>query len=160
MTKGVQDEAGMPALGLEGGVREEPVRRLTVLYDERCAVCRRCRDWLATQPCLIDVELLPAGAPAVRERYAAVAPWLGKELVVVDDRGRTWIGPGAFLACLWATARYRAWSYRLAHRALEPFTERFFMFVSKRRRRWDRWARTDEPDCTWCDELRVGWGAS
>lgn len=134
------------------------VARLTVLYDESCAICRRARDWLLTQPCLVEVELLPAGLPPVRRRFLGTEQWLGRELVVVDDRGRAWIGPAAFLTCLWATVRYRSWAYRLATLGLAPLAERFFRLVSKRRDRWSSWLRRDDPECSWCDELRAeGW---
>ena len=130
--------------------------RLTVLYDERCGFCRRCRDWLLTQPCLVEVELLPAGSDEARRRYGEL-PWFGKELVLLDDEGRVWLGPAAFLTCLWATARYRSWSYRLAEPYLAGLTERFFMFVSGRRDRWSDWLGRADLDCSWCDELRVRW---
>ena len=128
-------------------------RRLTVLYDERCAFCLRCRDWLLGQPCLVEVELLPAGSRAAKERFGAF-PLLGDELVVFDDRGRGWVGAAAFLVCLWATARYRSWSYRLSRPAFAPHTERFFRFVSKRRDRWNRWLDQDD-DCTHCDQMNA-----
>jgi len=131
--------------------------KLFVLYDERCAVCRRARDWLLTQPCFVEVELLPAGSSAARRRFGAV-PWLGKELVVADDQGQVWVGPAAFLTCLWATVRYRAWSYRLAGPRLSHLAERFFLLVSKRRDRWSAWLGRDDTDCSWCDQIRVGYG--
>jgi predicted DCC family thiol-disulfide oxidoreductase YuxK len=132
----------------------ETTQRLTVLYDESCALCRRCRDWLLTQPCLVEVELMPAGSPLARSRYAAAAPWLGKELIVVDDEGHAWVGPAAFVTCLWATLRYRSISYSLARPGLAPLAEKFFMLVSKRR---DRFGRIDvnDSDCSWCEEDRV-----
>jgi hypothetical protein len=61
--------------------------RLTVLYDETCSFCRRCRDWLLGQRCFLEVELLAAGSPIARERYGSL-PWLGRELVAVDQAGR------------------------------------------------------------------------
>jgi predicted DCC family thiol-disulfide oxidoreductase YuxK len=136
-------------------VPTEPTRRLTVLYDERCRFCLRCRDWLLGQPCLVEVEMLPAGSPAARRRYGAL-PVLGDELVVFDDRGRGWVGAAAFLVCLWATARYRPWAYRLSRPAFAHHAERFFLFVSKRRDRWNRWLDQDD-DCTYCDEVRFRW---
>jgi predicted DCC family thiol-disulfide oxidoreductase YuxK len=139
------------------GLRGLP-RTLTVLYDESCRLCRRCRDWLLTQPCLVPMELLPAGAPDVRARFAPMEPWMGKELVVVDDRGRAWIGPAAFILCLWATARYRTWAFRLSTPRLAPLAERFFVVVSKRRDRFTAWPLRDEADCTWCDQVRIGQG--
>jgi predicted DCC family thiol-disulfide oxidoreductase YuxK len=131
-------------------------RRLTVLYDERCAFCLRCRDWLLGQPCLVEVELLPAGSAVAKQRYGSF-PILGDELVVFDDQGRGWVGAAAFLTCLWATARYRPWAYRFARPHLAPHAERFFRFVSKRRDRWNRWLDQDDGDCTYCDEVNLWW---
>ena len=131
--------------------------RLTVLYDERCAFCRRCRDWLLAQPCLVEVELLPAGSAEAHARYGAL-PWLGKELVAVDDQGHAWVGPAAVLTCLWATVRYRSWAYRLSSPRLAPWAERFFMWVSRRRHLWSPWLDRDDPDCSWCDQVSLRWG--
>ena len=147
-------EGSMEADGSLGADVARPPESLTVLYDERCGFCRRCRDWLVTQPCLVQVELLAAGSSAARERYGRL-PWLGKELVVIDERGQAWIGPAAFLTCLWATVRYRPWAYRLAGPRLTPMTERFFLFVTKRRGRLSGWLGRDDPECSWCDTLRL-----
>jgi predicted DCC family thiol-disulfide oxidoreductase YuxK len=131
--------------------------KLTILYDERCALCRRSRDWLLTQPCLLEVELLPSGSVEAEARYQGMS-WLGKELVAVDQAGRAWVGPAAFLTCLWATVRYRGWAYRLSAPALAPLAERFFMMVSKRRDRWSERLRRDDPDCSYCDQVSIRWG--
>ena len=150
---------------MDGSVGSSPVlvatgadagTKLTVLYDERCAFCLRCRDWLAGQPCLVEVELLPAGSATARDRYGAV-PWLGNELVVVDERGQVWVGPAAFLVCLWATARYRPWAFLLARPGWSKYAERLFIRVSKRRNRWGAWLGRKDKDCSYCDELRIRW---
>jgi predicted DCC family thiol-disulfide oxidoreductase YuxK len=132
--------------------------RLTILYDERCEICRRCRDWLLTQPCFIEVELVPAGSIEAKERFGDLT-WAGKELIAIDETGRMWIGPSAFLASLWATRRYRAWSYRLSSPAMASFAEDFFRWVSRRRDRWGAWLTREDADCSWCDQARVtaGW---
>jgi predicted DCC family thiol-disulfide oxidoreductase YuxK len=131
--------------------------RLTIVYDERCAFCLRCRDWLATQPCLVEVQLLAAGSRAAQERFGAV-PWLGRELIVVDDSGHVWVGPAAFLMCLWATARYRHYAYLFSRPRWAPHAERFFRHVSKRRDRWGAWLERQDhaDDCSWCDDVRAG----
>lgn len=121
---------------------------VTVLYDETCIVCRRARDWLAGEPTHVPLHLLAAGSPAARERFGEL-PWRGKELVVVADDGRTWVGPAAFLTAMWCTRRYRAWSYRLSGPALAPLAERFFRAVSARRRRLGALLR--DPECAWCE---------
>ena len=126
-----------------------PSTELTVLYDEGCAVCVRARDWLLTQPCLVRLELVGAGSVEARRRFGSV-PWLGTELVVVDEVGRVWAGPAAFLVCLWATVRYRPWAYRLSRPSLAPLAARFFRFGSKRRDRWSAFLAPQEHECSWC----------
>lgn len=109
------------------------MRALTVLYDEECALCRRCRQWLEAQSTHLPVMFLAAQSREAVRRYGSV-PWLGVDLVVVDDDGNVWAGPAAFLMCLWATVDYRVWSYRLSGKAFAPLAERFFHFVSSHRK--------------------------
>ncbi|MBX3284633.1 MAG: DUF393 domain-containing protein [Actinobacteria bacterium] len=121
------------------------VRGLTVFYDGRCALCRRCRTWLEAQETLVPLRFQEADAE-LAHRLLPQLPWLGTELVVVDDDGAAWIGPAAFIVCLWATARYRPWSARLAGPAFAPLAENFFHLVSANRDRLGR--RLDPPSCT------------
>ena len=106
--------------------------RLTVIYDERCELCRRCRHWLALQPAHVDLRFLACGDPRVEELYGDL-PWFRSDLMVVSDIGQAWVGPEAFLMCLWATRRWRAWSFRLRGSAFAPFSERFFHALSDKR---------------------------
>jgi predicted DCC family thiol-disulfide oxidoreductase YuxK len=108
-------------------------RALTVLYDPSCVLCRRCAFWLAGQPSYVKLTLMTCTGSEARARYGAI-PWLGDELVVVGDGGEVWVGPAAFLTCLWALVEWREWSYRLAGDAFAPLAERFFVIISNRRR--------------------------
>ena len=123
----------------------ETIESLTVLYDEQCTLCRRCRHWLEMQQCLVPLNFMAAGSEEATLRYHDV-PWLGADLVVVSNHGDAWIGPAAFLMCLWATEPYRHWSYKLSGRSLAPLAESFFHTVSKRRGWIGR--RLSEPECT------------
>lgn len=109
------------------------IRSLLVLYDERCALCVRCRDWLVRQPSYVPLGFMPCGSPEAHERYGAV-PWLGEELVVVSDEGDVWIGPSAFLLALWSLVEWREWSFRLSGPELAPLAERFFHAISGNRK--------------------------
>jgi predicted DCC family thiol-disulfide oxidoreductase YuxK len=114
------------------GLRRVPVRRLTVLYDERCERCRRYAAWLRHQRFRVTVELLPAGSEAARSRYPHVVPWLARELVVVDNEARAWIGPPAFVMCLWAMDRGRTASFIATWPLIGRATNAFFRHLSKR----------------------------
>lgn len=107
---------------------------LTVYYDPTCALCRRCRAWLEVQPTWVPLRFREAGAAEAAELLTHV-PWLGTELVVIRDDGAVWVGPAAFLTCLWATKEHRRWSGRLAAPAFAPLAERFFDAVSSNRGR-------------------------
>jgi predicted DCC family thiol-disulfide oxidoreductase YuxK len=109
------------------------MNRLTILYDEDCPLCVRCRTWMLGQASYLPLEFLACGSEAARRRYGAV-PWLGAELVVVSDIGEVWVGSAAFLMCLWALPAWREWSYRLSGPMLAPMAERFFHTVSGKRR--------------------------
>jgi predicted DCC family thiol-disulfide oxidoreductase YuxK len=109
------------------------MRELTVLYDQTCALCVRCRDWASAQRVFVPLRFVPCQSEEARTRYAGV-PWLGEELVVASDEGDVWAGPAAFLVCLWALEDWREWSYTLAGSALAPMAERFFQALSSRRR--------------------------
>jgi predicted DCC family thiol-disulfide oxidoreductase YuxK len=108
-------------------------RDLTVLYDPGCSLCRRCCNWMMHQASYVGLKFVSCNESEARARYGDL-PWLGDELIVVGDRGEVWVGPAAFLTCLWALVDYREWSYRLAGPALAPLAERFFHAISDRRR--------------------------
>lgn len=118
---------------------------LTVYYDETCALCRRCRTWLEAQSAHVPLRFVETEADEA-ERLLPQLPWLGTELVVVSDTGAAWVGPAAFIVCLWATERYRPWAWRLSHPLAAPTAEGFFHLVSAQRDRIGR--RLDPPACT------------
>jgi predicted DCC family thiol-disulfide oxidoreductase YuxK len=109
-------------------------KELTVLFDPSCSLCQRCRAWMLGQPTLVELRFVPCTGEEARARYGDI-PWLGDELVVVGDEREVWVGPAAFIICLWALEDWREWSYRLSGAAFAPLAERFFLFVSSRRRR-------------------------
>src|SRR5262245_37284628 len=121
------------------------ISRLTVLHDERCALCIRCRDWMLAQDAFVPIEFVGAHSLHAKQRFGAI-PWLGDELVVVGDGGQVWAGPAAFLICLWALVDYREWSYRLAGDTFSGVAVRFFATLSKKRKWIAAWLK--HPGCT------------
>jgi predicted DCC family thiol-disulfide oxidoreductase YuxK len=114
-------------------IEDRVPRALTVLYDPACSLCRRCRAWMEGQERYLPLRFLACTGEEARKAYGNI-PWLEDELVVVGDGGEVWVGPAAFLVCLWALVDWREWSFRLAGPAFAPLAEKFFLFLSSKRR--------------------------
>ncbi len=103
-----------------------------VFYDALCPVCVRCAGWLERSSQHVPLALLDCRSVIARARYGQL-PWLGRELVVVSDRGEVWYGPRAFLVCMWALRGWRGLALLLSSELLLPLGEVFFRFVSDHR---------------------------
>ncbi len=108
---------------------------LIVFYDGLCPVCVRCKEWLESAPQRVPLALHDCRGVLARAR-AAELPWLGEELVVVSDRGDVWIGPRAFLVCLWALEGWRGLAELLASELVWPLGEAVFRAISDHRSRF------------------------
>jgi predicted DCC family thiol-disulfide oxidoreductase YuxK len=106
--------------------------QLVVLYDAHCAVCVRCRQFVEARETLVRVRFLDCRSGEARRRYGDI-PFLVHELVVVDEAGRWWAGPAAFVMTLWAIASLRDVAEWLASPLLSPLTRSAFSFVSSHR---------------------------
>lgn len=115
------------------------MERLTVLYDENCAFCVRCAQWLVAQEAYVPLECVPAGSPHARRRFGELRRAKKQELVVVDDRGGVYREADAFLMCLFALVEYRKWALRLAAPALRPLARSAFELLSSNRTRLSAW---------------------
>lgn len=107
---------------------------LTVLYDPECGLCQRAHEWLLHQAKLVDLFFVPCASEAARKRYPSLNHDLTKsDLTVVSSDGAVYFGPKAWLMVLWALARYRDWSYRLASPELLPTARKVVSAISEHR---------------------------
>jgi predicted DCC family thiol-disulfide oxidoreductase YuxK len=107
---------------------------LTVLYDGRCALCRRAQAWLDDQPKYVPLEYVAAGSQEARQRF----PGLDHDntlvdLTVVGVNGEVYHGAKAWIMCLWALKKYRGTALRLATPDLMPSARRIIAWVSRNR---------------------------
>ena len=116
------------------------MKRLYILYDSQCALCRRCRIWLGRQPTYVPLTFVPLQSAEAECRFPGLKELQPeKELVVISDAGEVWQGAAAWVTCLWALREYREWSQRLAHPALLPFARRLCEVVSTNRYKLSHW---------------------
>lgn len=91
------------------------VRGLTVLYDADCALCTFLRDWLARQPQLVPLELVPAGSDEARRRFPGLDHRATlEEVTVVGDGGQVYRDTAAWIVVLWALREHRPLAHRLS----------------------------------------------
>ncbi|MET0419701.1 MAG: DCC1-like thiol-disulfide oxidoreductase family protein [Actinoplanes sp.] len=107
------------------------VGAFTVLYDEGCPLCRAAHHWLAGRAQLVPLSFVPAGSTEARRRYPTLdhAATL-RDLTVIGDNGSVYVGDGAWVACLWSLADYRAMAERISSPRLLPMARRFIATAS------------------------------
>lgn len=116
------------------------MKKLYILYDGECELCRRCRAWLGQQPAYVSLAFLPLQSPEAECRFPGlVGLQPEKEIVVISDAGEVWQEAAAWVTCLWALREYREWSQRLAHPALLPMARRLCSIVSMHRHALSAW---------------------
>lgn len=110
------------------------MRKIWVLYDSRCGVCSRLREWVGAQPTFFDVEFVPAGSARAQRLFPELRhDEKPSELAVVSDEGDVYFDEAAWLVCLYALVEYRAWSFRLAHAPLQRLARTAWLALSKNR---------------------------
>ncbi|SNY11625.1 thiol-disulfide oxidoreductase DCC family protein [Paractinoplanes atraurantiacus] len=128
-----QEEAqiGLGEEARTGPRGEGRIRAFTVLYDAGCPICRAAGRWLRGRDQLVPLEFLPAGSAEARERFAGLDHDATlRDITVIGDDGSVYVGDGAWVACLWALADYRAMAERISSPALLPSARRFIAAVS------------------------------
>jgi predicted DCC family thiol-disulfide oxidoreductase YuxK len=123
------------------------MEKLYVLYDPKCELCARLKDWLMAQRSWLGLAMVPAGS----ERAQRMFPELDKvatcnDLVVISDEGHVYLNNSAWIMTLYALEDYRDWACRLAHPMVAPFARQAFAMISKNRHAISRWLRLAPPE--------------
>ncbi len=106
------------------------MKRLDVIYDPRCGLCSRVREWMLKQPSYVPLRFVPSGSSQAHRQFPKVAEG---DLAVISDTGEAWLGDNAFVICLWALKKYRRWALRLARPSMLPFAKGAFHALSEQR---------------------------
>ncbi|HEU4416884.1 MAG TPA: DCC1-like thiol-disulfide oxidoreductase family protein [Candidatus Angelobacter sp.] len=130
------------------------MEKLYVLYDPKCELCERLKDWLLVQRTWLGLCMVPAGS----ERAQKMFPELDKvatcnDLVVISDEGQVYLNNSAWIMALYALEEYRDWACRLAHPMLAPLVRQAFEMISKNRHAIWRWLSYGGPEAI-AGELR------
>ncbi len=127
---------------------------LYVLYDPKCELCERLKDWLLIQRSWLGLCMVPAGSEKAKrmfpdlERIASA-----NDLVVISDDGQVYLNNKAWIMALYALEEYRDWASRLTHPLLAPLARQAFVTISRNRHAISRWLYGRRPEEI-ADELR------
>ena len=116
------------------------MQSLTVFCDGKCDLCHACRQWLSSQPKFLDLRFVAFQS----EEATAILPALAdyqpdRQLIVLSDDGRLYLGDGAWIMCFYALVDYREWAQRLATPALRSLAKRLCKAISKHRLALSAW---------------------
>ena len=111
------------------------MEKLYVLYDPKCELCCRLKNWILVQRSWIGVALVAAGSEKARRLFPDLAQIAGQDdLAVVTDDGAVYLNDRAWIMVLYALVEYRDWAARLTHPMLMPLARQAFAALSKNRR--------------------------
>jgi predicted DCC family thiol-disulfide oxidoreductase YuxK len=123
------------------------MERLYVLYDPRCELCRRLKDWLLLQRAWLGLCMIPAGSEEAKRMFPELEQIASaNDLAVITDEGHVYLNNNAWIMTLYALEEYRDWACRLAHPLLLPMARQAFAALSKSRHAISRWLRAAAPE--------------
>ncbi len=98
------------------------MKRLYILYDGQCAICRNCCAWLQQQPAFVELKFISLQADDLALRFPGIEAFDPAErLIVIADDGALYRGASAWVMCLWALKNFRVCACRLSDPLLLPF---------------------------------------
>lgn len=91
------------------------IKKITVLYDERCTFCVGVARRLRAEPAFVTLEVLPMRYAVKEGPYSTLAPLIesGKFVVIANEK-EVYLDTKARLMVLWALKKYREYSHILA----------------------------------------------
>jgi predicted DCC family thiol-disulfide oxidoreductase YuxK len=120
---------------------------LYVLYDPKCELCERLKDWLLIQRSWLGLCMVPAGSEKAKRMFPQLEQIASaNDLVVISDEGHVYLNNNAWIMALYALDEYRDWACRLAHPLLLPLARQAFATISRNRYAISRWLSAGAPD--------------
>jgi predicted DCC family thiol-disulfide oxidoreductase YuxK len=128
--------------------------KLYVLYDPKCELCRRLKDWILVQRSWIGIAVLEAGSEKARRLFPELEQIAtSDDLAVISDEGAVYLNNHAWIMVLYAMVDYRDWAARLTHPLLAPLARQAFAALSRNRHRISTLLSNNDPEAI-AGELR------
>ena len=110
------------------------MEKLYVLYDPKCELCCRLKNWILVQRSWIGIAVVEQGSEKAKRLFPDLDRIAGKEdLAVISDEGAVYLNDRAWIMVMYAMLEYREWAERLTHPLLMPLARQAFAALSKNR---------------------------
>jgi predicted DCC family thiol-disulfide oxidoreductase YuxK len=121
------------------------MEKLYVLYDPKCELCCRLKNWILVQRSWMGLAVLEQGSEKARRLFPELEGIATRDdLAVVSDEGAVYLNEHAWIMVLYALVEYRDWSERLAHPLLMPLARQAFAALSKNRLFISNWLSSEK----------------
>ncbi|HYM78747.1 MAG TPA: DCC1-like thiol-disulfide oxidoreductase family protein [Candidatus Dormibacteraeota bacterium] len=130
------------------------MEKLYVLYDPKCELCCRLKNWILVQRSWLGVAVVEQGSEKAKRLFPELERIAGKDdLAVISDDGAVYLNDRAWIMVLYALVEYRDWAARLTHPLLMPLARQAFAALSKNRHLISGLLSTEDPEAI-AGELR------
>jgi predicted DCC family thiol-disulfide oxidoreductase YuxK len=110
------------------------MNKLYVLYDPKCELCCRLKNWILVQRSWIGLAVIEQGSEKAKRLFPELEKIATKEdLAVISDDGAVYLNDRAWIMVLYALVEYSDWASRLTHPLLMPLARQAFAALSKNR---------------------------
>ena len=110
------------------------MEKLYVLYDPKCELCCRLKNWILVQRSWIGIAVIEQGSEKAKRLFPELERIATKEdLAVISDEGAVYLNDRAWIMVMYAMVDYRDWAARLTHPLLMPLARQAFAALSKNR---------------------------
>ncbi len=84
------------------------MEKIYVLYDPKCELCCRLKDWILVQRSWIGIAVMAAGSDRAKRLVSRTRPdRFQGDLVVINDEGAVYLNDRAWIMVLYAMVEYR-----------------------------------------------------
>jgi len=120
------------------------MEKLYVLYDPKCELCCRLKNWILVQRSWIGLAVVEQGSAKAKRLFPELEQIATKEdLAVISNEGAVYLNNRAWIMVLYAMVEYRDWAARLTHPLLMPLARQAFAALSKNRHFISSWLSTE-----------------
>ena len=131
------------------------MEKLYVLYDPKCELCCRLKNWILVQRSWLEIAVVEQGSEKARRLFPELDGVATQDdLAVISDQGAVYLNDRAWIMVLYAMVEYRGWAERLTHPLLMPLARQAFAVLSKNRHTISSWLSSENPEAI-ASELRA-----